>query len=362
MSRRHHRNKPHKTPPSQLSGNGHEAMGRFTEAPDPPPWDDGSQIWLGGGPDDTPPPEDEADGSAGAGPGSRFNALYDGLRSRLLFPDWMLRAIDERACAFAAQVAPRTLLEEWCVREMARGTVQKDLASDQLLINLRLAVERAGSSRWEDDRREQAEKLAKRLPTEPYRVARALARSKYGALYLIDKLTALGDVIATNGGLNDSQRDALLDALGIDHVVRDGCKVPAGNDGPGLAAVVEREKARLEASVERSLNDRDRSEQRAAMIGIVRQHDEETRRLKSDKSRAQRRYNWAWKTFLQVQAGVNPATIIDPETGKPVDPRPHSSPAAEAARPAPGPAAEPVEAPSWDPLESTCRHASLSIL
>ena len=129
MSRRNNRKSSHKTPPSQRNGNGHERTYLFTEPPPPPPLTDCSRVWIAGGPGG-PPPEAEADATARTGFGSRGNSLKAGLRSRLLFPDAMLQAIDERDRAFAAQLGPVTILDKWLVRQMARGSVQSDLAGD----------------------------------------------------------------------------------------------------------------------------------------------------------------------------------------------------------------------------------------
>ena len=46
MSRRNNRKNPHKTPPSQRNGNGHERTYQFTEPPPPPPLTDTSRIWI----------------------------------------------------------------------------------------------------------------------------------------------------------------------------------------------------------------------------------------------------------------------------------------------------------------------------
>jgi hypothetical protein len=346
MSRRHNRNKLPKTPPTQRYGNGHERVYQFTEPPPAPPVTDFSQVRIVADPN-PPPPLTDGDGSAEAGRGSRFNAVRDGLRSRFLFPDAMQQAIDERVVAFSAQLNPRTLLERWLVRELARGSVQTDFAADRLLANLPLAVERV-DNRWADDRREEAEKLGNRLSKAPYRIARALARTKYGALYLIDKLTSIGESITANRSLDAEQRDYLFDVLGVDPVLRNGSlKVPAANDASGLARVVENERARLSLKVERELDARDQAEQNAARLGIVRSYDQETRNLRSDERRAQRRYDWAWSVLGQVRRGVDPSTIIDPETKRPINPRASAPPAPEPAPPAPPPpTSPPAEAPS----------------
>ena len=218
-----------------------------------------------------------------------------------------------------------------------------------MLVNLSLAVRRV-DTRWPDDRREHAEKLGARLPKAPARIARELARTKYGALYLIDQLTSLGESIASNGCLDTTQRDCLMDVFGVDPVFRNGCrKVPAGNDGPGLAAVVEQEKARLSTKLERELNTRDEQEQAAARLGIVQYDDAETRKLNNYQGRADRRVKWGWQILGEVRAGVDPATIIDPETLRPINPEDHASPAPEAASPAPPP---PTPAPDEAPAST----------
>ena len=111
----------------------------------------------------------------------------------------MKQAMDERKVKYAARIKPIDALEAFLVGQMARGSVQSEFAWDQLLANYPLAVERVDTRR-EEDRREDADRLGERLSKSPCRVARALGR-KYGALYLVDKLTSLGESIAANGRL-----------------------------------------------------------------------------------------------------------------------------------------------------------------
>jgi hypothetical protein len=260
----------------------------------------------------------------------------------------MKQAIDARTVKFAGRIKPSDGFEEFLVGQMARGAVQSEFAGEQLLLNEALAVGRI-DDRWEEDRREDADRLGERLSKSPCRVARALGRTKYGALYLVDKLTSLGESIAANGGLDPQQRDYLFDILGVDVVLRNGsARVPAGDNGPALAATVEKEKARLITKIERSLDGQDLKEQSAARVGIVRVYDQETRNLRSNARYADRRYQWAWAALCLLRAGADPSTIIDPETKKPIVPvaQPASAPAA--AQPAaPAPAEAPAEpAPS----------------
>ena len=276
--------------------------------------------------------------------------MEDGLRARLLFPDRVKCLIDERTRAIGVQLFARTLLEWWFVGQIGMGTVQSELANDQLIINASLAVQRVDTPRWAEDRRENAEKLGQRISTAPSRIAAQLGRCKYGALYLLDRLTSIAESIASNGSLDDAQRECLFDHLGVDHVFRNGSqKVPAGSDGPGLAAVVEKEKARLTTKLERELNARDLQEQAAARLGIVRFHDQETRDLRGAQTRADRRVTWARQGLAEVRAGVDPAKIIDNETGRPIKPDDTFSPPAQAAAPPPPPPTPPAEPPAEAP-------------
>ena len=351
MSRRDKRNNPHKTPPTQRKGNGQERTYQFTEPPPPPPLTDTTRISISSllGGEGEAPRDSGSEGTQQAGFGSRGNRLEEGLRSRLLFPDRVKQLIDERTRGYAVQLYPRSLLEWWCVGQIAMGTVQSDLANDQLTVNASLAVQRVDTPRWAEDRRENAEKLGQRISTAPSRIAAQLGRCKYGALYLIDRLNSIGESIASNGSLDDEQRECLFDHLGVDHVFRNGSqKVPAGSDGPGLAAVVEKEKTRLTTKLERELNARDLQEQAAARLGIVRFYDQETRNLRGALTRADRRVKWAKQVLAEVRAGVDPATIIDNETGRPIKPDETFSPAAQAAAPPPPtpPAEPPCAAPA----------------
>jgi hypothetical protein len=351
MSRRNNRKNPHKAPPSQRkrNGNGPERVYQFTEPPQPVQLTDVSRIQIAGGHDEPP-------AQAAAGFGSRGNRLRAGLRSRLLFPDAMKQAIDERTRDFTAELNPVGSLQQWLVGQLAMGSVQSEFAGDQLLVNLALAAERV-DTRWEEDRREEADKLGARLAKSPCRVARALGRTKYGAVYLIDKLTSLGESIATQGGLDEEQRAYLFDVLAIDPVLRKGSlRVPAGSNGPALAEAVAKEKKRLSNKLEQSLNGQDLAEQSAARLGIVRSHDQETLNLRSDQRRADRRYKWAWDVLGQLRRGVDPATIIDPETRRPIQAGAQPSPAQEAppqAPPPPPPPPPPQESTPTEPAPPT---------
>jgi hypothetical protein len=54
---------------------------------------------------------------------------------------------------------------------------------------------------------------------------------------------------------------------------------------------------------------------------------------------------WGYKVLAEIRAGVDPATILDNETGKPIKPDANFSPPAPAAEPPPPPPTPPVAHP-----------------
>jgi hypothetical protein len=229
-----------------------------------------------------------------------------------------------------------------------------------LLVNGARVIEQAGSS-WDDIRATQSDKVGARLSKQP-QLAGALERTKHGALFMINRWTLLGDAIESNGGLDEDQRSVAYDLLGIEHVYRNGGRqVPAGTDKEALAGLVAREVQRHRANIQNRLNDRDRSEQGMAMLGIVKERDAETRKLRSDQTRARRRLSWAWGALVMLQGGADAATIIDPDTRKPVAVGPEISAVGQPAATAPPvsvppPVAEPESpaSPTIPPLPEGC--------
>jgi hypothetical protein len=178
-------------------------------------------------------------------------------------------------------------------------------------------------------------------------VARELGRSKHGALLLISRWEALGEAVAANQRLDEAQIQMAYDLLAIPKVLRNGSRqVPAADNAPALAAMVNREIARHRTNLQRSLDAADQSDREMARLNIVRQRDSVTRGLKADLHRAERRFTWAEDVFRRLRQGVDPATIIDPETKAPIKP---DAPAAPTSAPAPAPEPEPVAAETPPP-------------
>jgi hypothetical protein len=194
---------------------------------------------------------------------------------------------------------------------------------------------------WQADASEAAERLLGRLPRQPYRTARALERTRQGTELIIHHLEGLADSVQTKNALNDIQHSLLFDLMGTPADLRDGTRrVPAGDDGPALAACIAGEIARHKANLIRTLNQRDRDAQQNALKSPSTDNDKQRRQLRSDHARALKRQFWAKLTWDQLRRGVPPSSIVDPRTGAPINPdvpgaRAPKPPAATAADPPP---------------------------
>jgi hypothetical protein len=262
--------------------------------------------------------------------------LKAGLRAKILFPAPMQALIHERCRDYSAQLRARSLLDSWLCLEMARASVKIDIAHELLTINQERVLGRVETS-WDADAAAREDRRARKLEDQPYDVARELGRSKHGTLLLISRWEALGEAVAANQRLDEAQIQMAYDLLAIPKVLRNGSRqVPPADDAPALAGLVERELARHRANLEHSLNASDQSDREMARLGIVRERDSVTRGLKADLSRAERRLNWAEDAFHRLRQGVDPATIIDPDTKAPIKP---DAPTASVSEPTPEPAA-----------------------
>ena len=319
-------------------------------APEPPPYPEG----------DTVPP-----GST-TGRASRANAVKGSLRSKLLFTEDMLDEIARLYQEFAVSLAPVGALEEYLCREAARSSAQDSKCHDQLLLDDLRCVERVGTS-WDLDLALHAEKTAATISDAPEVIAGTLGRCKHGAIHLIKHWNLMRDIVIATGSIDEPQRQVCYDLLGLNHVYRTGCvHVPARDDRVGLLALADREIARHRANLEQTLLGADSAAKGMAMLGIVGARDNATRLLRADQNRARRRFSWALNTLDMLRQGADPATLIDPDTGKPVTPgarptavKPRTRTAPVAAPPAP---ADPDPEPDQPGPESAAPSEAMPVL
>jgi hypothetical protein len=291
-------------------------------------------------PEAAPPPPADADPistDCGNGPGSRANAVKSCFRSKLLFTPDLYNLIAQTYERLAAQMKPDGVLQEYLVRDLARCMVQDERASDRLLLDDLRVIERAGTCH-DIDAAARTERLAAKLRQSASLTAGILSRSKHGAMYLINQWLYIEEIIKNTSGLDEEQRQVCFDLLGIDCIMRRGSpRVPHADDSKALLALVSREINRHRANLARHLNDCDASEQEMAKLGIGTIRDSATRNLRADQRRIRNRFDWLMTTFEKLRAGTDPATLIDPDTGKPVAPGPQPCPVKKPAPPAPEP-------------------------
>jgi hypothetical protein len=146
--------------------------------------------------------------------------------------------------------------------------------------------------------------------------------------------------------------------MGISQHLRDNPEtVPARDDQPAILDLVVLQVRRLETRVEQVLKARDLTARSNMRDGLSDPQDPESRRHRSNESRAHKRMVWATDTFRALRGGVAPATIIDPMTGQPLQaetapPTPSAPPPPTAAGPPPEAANRPpADVPAGDPAD-----------
>jgi hypothetical protein len=202
----------------------------------------------------------------------------------------MQAQIDKHNAALTEQYSPANANEAWLVLEIARARAKIDRATELLPQAAQAAAERARDS-WEEDRQAAARKLADRLPRRPDRIAPELEATKQGCELMISRWESLSEAVEVQGSWTEDFRTRAFDLLGIALDFRATSRaVPAGDDAPGLKALVARELARLRELRDTRLITRDRKVRAQAVQGSPARLDVEVRRLLGYEAKAQRLY------------------------------------------------------------------------
>jgi hypothetical protein len=120
---------------------------------------------------------------------------------------------------------------------------------------------------WDADRRCEVEELGAKLARKPAAVRAKLGRSKQGALWLIDRWKALGNLLHLGTPWDEAQTALAFDLLGVAKELRIGDPWSAA----GLAsprALVDRELATLRTSITSTLDELDAFEAEEARKGV----------------------------------------------------------------------------------------------
>jgi hypothetical protein len=215
----------------------------------------------------------------------------------------MQRLIDAKEDALHAQFQPKNELEGILLEEIACASIQVRVCEGFVELD-KVRVREEADLTWDDTRRMDINAMAERLRRTPHRVAHALEQTLQGAQYLLEHWVGLGDSVEANGKLTEAQRQFAFDLLGVSLLSRDGTKrVPAADDAAGLLALVQRQVKRLENRIEGELKSRDLRAKVRAREGLPTPPDAETKRVRSNYARANKRLTWATEMFWRVRLG-----------------------------------------------------------
>jgi hypothetical protein len=146
---------------------------------------------------------------------SRRSALKHGMAGNgIVFPDEVDQRIADRVRDWGAELKPRNNVEVWYVEQVAAASVCIDRCKAQQTAAWNDLSYRAENF-WDDDRRRDAEKLAKRLPKDPGLVRLELESTKQGCELIIERWELLLVALEDGEPWNDAMRAMALDLLGV---------------------------------------------------------------------------------------------------------------------------------------------------
>lgn len=249
---------------------------------------------------------------------SRRNALKDGLRAKVVFPDEVAATVATRTTEFLDEFRPRTPYERFLVRDMALCSVQIELCGALSIVDLDRASNRAETF-WDFDRRSMVKDLGARLAKDPSRIAHALRGCRQGADWLIERWEGLADVLRTNGGWDEDQARLALDMLGVVPELRNGSSaLPALTDAEALSQLAAREIEKLRRDREDVLDALDESDQSMSMVGLPITVDKTSARLMRLESGFRRAMDRARNELLRLCEENGPAEPRRSEASTPI--------------------------------------------
>ncbi len=231
------------------------------------------------------------------------NALKDGLNSKVILP----RDMEEDARRTHRDLADHFQVAgpyaDLLLGRLAFASVQLERCQSMTFQNLGQVSLRAANC-WEEDQVRRVADLAKRLPRDPMRVASELRRTRQGAAWLIEQWEGLGSALDVNDLWDDDQRTLAFDLLGTHPALRDGYRrVPAPTEKSALLALVDREIARLEASLDEALDMLDEQEQLMAVSGLPMHEDARSARLRKYDTRLASEWKRAHDEVMKLKSG-----------------------------------------------------------
>jgi hypothetical protein len=259
----------------------------------------------------------------------------------MLRSDQILDAIGRYTTLLTELYRPADEHEKTLIAEMANARALKEHASNLMVVDLLRSMDHAKFC-WDSDRAEYIDKLGGRLAKD-LRVARALARTKQGAEWLLEKWTQLRWPLEANCVWTEAQRSVAFDLLGIEVEFRDQHPlVRPDADVATLTRVVDQEVGRLQDLMEERLLRSDETHQEAAKVGLTPEADSTTRNLMKHENRHWREFQRLKQELLEYRA-LRAATGAEPRDDAAASPVAPPT-ASDRKGPAPTPRPEPTAA------------------
>jgi hypothetical protein len=218
---------------------------------------------------------------------------------------------------------PATSDEQFWVSDMAHCMALLDRCKELSLADLYNGLRTArDDSDWQDARGTAAEKLGKRLRSQPSFVAGQLDQSLHGAQWKIVRWDGIRHIIREKGTADPDLHRLACDLMGLPRELRSGSYVvPPVTDPAGLAALADREIARLGDRQKAILVRRDEEWQIAAADAMPMVEDPETRNLRLYEAMIRRWHRQAEKRLEESrQSRLAAAANASPTAQRPKAP------------------------------------------
>jgi hypothetical protein len=237
----------------------------------------------------------------GKAKGSRWNAVRHGCMAKILIPAHLEGAVEQCTATLTEHYRPTTKFEVDAIASMGRLAAQIEMNQKMQVVDLQRTMDRAILC-WDDDRSVYVDQLVTKLGRVPG-VARALARSKQGAEWLLQSWMGLSDILETNGSWDDEQRRLALDMVDMRKELRNGNRlITPETEKEDLAQIVTDEVGRLEERLKRYLLATDDADRAMAAAGMPMEEDADTKRLRKQAARLKLDYRRTKAELLEGRA------------------------------------------------------------
>ncbi len=198
-----------------------------------------------------------------------------------------LKAIEARRAEWSPWFAVGTPEQRWHFDRMVVNAVRLDRCRDEEG-NIRATESQHAALSWDDDRRDDAAEIARKLGSSPVQISRRLQRTKQGVEWMIERWQNLADILDEGGAWTEAQATMALNLMGVPLEFRE-LDEPIKNP----ASLCAREIAYLERRKETALITYDEQERDAVLRGIPYEPSRVMKNLRRYEATCLRTYLWA---------------------------------------------------------------------